>query len=186
MTANSYTLKLESCQEKSERRLAWFGWIDKHFSNADWFGTLTFQDYKSTYNAKRYFWKWLRQVNHKRWGNKLQRAGASVSWVLGEEKQERGALHYHCLLKNVTALMRNEFGKIWWDITGGYGKILPSSGTTAIAYITKYILKDGIIDLDICDNITGQRLTPDDLVGTEAERGRQGVLTGFYLPLEAK
>lgn len=185
MTEKEYNNKVRTCQEKSELKLAWTQWVYQYFHSADWFGTLTFHDYKSTYSAKRYFWKWLRWINHKRFGNKLQRQGYSVSWTLGEEKQGRGALHYHILMKNVNALMRNEAGKAWWSITGGYGKILRSTGMTAVQYITKYIVKDGSLDIDIRDN-TGQHLNLDDPDGsTKAEEGRQEVLTGFYLPSEA-
>lgn len=188
MTEKEYNQRVADCQAKSELKSEWVKWGIKNFASADystWFGTLTYRNYRSPEAAKKDFIKWLRVINIKRFGKKLARYGASVSWMLGQEYQARGQVHFHNVIKNTDALMRNWAGKAWWDITGGYGKILPSAGVSAVEYIGKYISKDGQLDIDIRDDNTGQRLDLTTQSATEAERGRAERLKGFSLPLDA-
>jgi len=178
--------RLKQINEKRERRKVWiYKVILNNDIEWDWFATLTFRDSKSTYSAKRYFNRWLRKLNRRIFGGKAKYQDVSIPWVLAEERQDRGAIHYHVLLGFTDSLMRNEWGKKWWELTGGYGKIDRTRLKGAVYYVTKYIMKDGDLDVDIRTQ-SGQRLTLDDpAIATQAEAGRVEALTGVPLPADA-
>jgi hypothetical protein len=178
-------LKSQEIKDKLTRRQAWEGFINQHSTPWDWFATLTFKDFKSIYSAQRHFIRWTRLINREIFRGRAKRDGASISWVAGYEKQERGALHIHALLANTDHLMRNHWAKVWWQHTGGYADVCQARIQGATHYLTKYILKDGEIDIDLYDE-AGQRLTLDDPAGyTEAERGSAHAIASLQLPLEA-
>ena len=185
MIDKEYNLQVKECQEKFLRRSAWEGFINRDTIPWDWFATLTFKDFKSQYSAQRHFARWTRLINRKQFGSRSKYEDISIPWVAGYEKQSRGAIHIHALIGNVDQLMRNHWAKVWWENTGGYASILPAQIKGATHYLSKYILKDGDIDIELRNN-TGQRLTLDDPEGyPKAEKGSQEVLPGFLLPLEA-
>jgi len=149
----------------------------------DWYCTLTFSSpLITTQLADRKYRRWINHINREVLGSHYKRG---VPWIRATEFQRSGRIHYHALLGQVHALRRLSWMDYWekgWPElkiesletkTGraltsyevppdgcGYARIWPYRSTGGAAhYLTKYLLKGGVIDLYLP---TG---TPDRLAG---------------------
>lgn len=120
-----------------------------------WFATFTFKEAIHPEAADKKFRYWVSKVAEsylgKNWRTKPKR---EPQWVRGLEWQKRQVLHYHALVTNlpreyVEFAWRVFFRQVWAGLdNGGYGRIDACDGGAAVyAYLTKYVVKGGEIDV---------------------------------------
>lgn len=137
----------------------------------DWYCTLTFGSLLvNAQLADRKYRRWINHINREVLGSHYKQG---IPWIRATEFQRSGRIHYHALLGNVQALRRLSWMDYWekgWPElkmesfktnTGrvltsyevppdgcGYARIWPYRSTGGAAhYLTKYLLKGGVIDL---------------------------------------
>ena len=126
------------------------GWEKWVMSLADWqhFVTLTFKDFQTRDQAEHAFRFLLRVLNTDLFGKHYTRTVGHCycSYVVGFEKQTRGALHMHVLFDR--PINFNLIHRIWCgdpkNPRFGFAFIKPvEDAQGAVEYISKYISKDG-------------------------------------------
>lgn len=97
------------------------------------FVTLTFADNVTDIKQANYEWKKFKQRLESRIGYKLQ-------YLVVIEFQERGAIHYHCVMFNLSYIDSNDLAGIW---NNGFIKINRIDRVDNVgAYVCKYMTKD--------------------------------------------
>jgi len=120
-----------------------------------WFCTFTFTEDVHPERAGKLFRLFIRKLNRQLYGAHFERRGREgVFWVLAWEYQQRGVLHFHALLGDVEDLNARARRLSWMDAWHGFG---PPAGFARIeaiesqdavrAYVTKYVVKGGQVDL---------------------------------------
>ena len=86
----------------------------------------------------------------KHWGNR----GLGTQWVVGLERTKRGWPHAHACVRTplVDARDRDQldwgYWQRWFSETGGHCWLEPvRSQAAVVAYVTKYVVKDGELEL---------------------------------------
>lgn len=141
----------------------------------DWFVTLTFRREIHPEAADKKFSVWLSQLNCELHGRRWRKHGRMVRWARALEYQRRGVIHFHALLggENLTKLRRltwmdrwhhldeseagrrrkaaMRLGKKYFPTRGvftGYARIEPPESQGGVrGYVSKYLTKDGEIDI---------------------------------------
>ena len=115
-----------------------------------WFCTFTFRDPIHPEAADKLFRLWIRHLNRAAYGPRWdKKPHGCVSWVRALEWQKRGVLHYHALVACVPErehMQKDKWGDKWNE-WAGFARVDSYRSGGVIAYITKYILKGGEIDI---------------------------------------
>lgn len=161
LTTAEVAAKLEAGESlyDDSLQLAWVDLLNRY--PFTWFVTFTFKTAVHPENADKCFQLWIKQLNHFLYGKSKARKGLSVYWVRGLEWQKRDVIHYHAIIGDVTPLTerigfsRSQTEKssllywteLWWRI-GGMCRIEEIKSAESVnKYISKYIAKDGEIDV---------------------------------------
>ena len=151
-------------------REAWSQWLSAE--KWDVFLTLTdpgLSHPEHMYKRFRYF---ENSVNRKLYGNHFKRRGKGIETIVGLERQQRGSVHAHGLIRLPDHDAKNptQFSWRYWQKfaseLGGWARLdIPRSNTDVVAYVTKYVVKDG--DLVIGDNFdpNNPRIVENSLLG---------------------
>ena len=106
------------------------------------------------YKRFRYF---ENSVNRRLYGNNFKRRGQGIETICGLERQTRGSVHCHSLIRLPDHDVKDplQFSWRYWQKfateLGGWARLdIPKSNADVVAYVTKYVVKDG--DLIIGDN----------------------------------
>jgi len=93
---------------------AWLSMIKK-YEPYDWFVTLTFKDPVHIDVADRRFKRWVIDINKALYGGNYVKKKKGVTWFKAMERQERGVLHFHCLMgsPDMYRLRRDQYMKTW-------------------------------------------------------------------------
>jgi len=141
--SNIYTLSNYSAYDIRD---AWCEFLGRW--QWEWFATLTFRDTvhpESADKAFRYFTSKLnRQLYGPRW---FKKAHGGIPWVRALEYQRRGVIHFHALFADVEGASRVSWMDEWCEIAGIARIEAIKNRRAARRYITKYVLKDGNIEL---------------------------------------
>lgn len=126
----------------------------------DWFTSQTFRLSTHPEAADKLFRVWISMLNRHLYGPRWHKQKKSVYWVRALEWQKRGVLHFHALVSapdrisaNGSSVSLNLLAKrlYWmdqWNTLAGFARIeKPDSATAVVNYCTKYILKDGDLEL---------------------------------------
>ena len=114
-----------------------------------WFVTLTFPHEIHPEAADKLFRVWSRQVNQCAFGTASRKDPArQMVYARGTERQKRGVIHYHAVAFNTGFVGRREAMELWHQYSGGIARIYaPDEIGNVCAYVTKYVVKGGEIDL---------------------------------------
>jgi hypothetical protein len=115
-----------------------------------WFCTLTFRESVHPEQAFKLFRVWTNEINRQLYGRRWHKRGDGIYWVLAWEYQQRGVLHFHALLGDVSDLNT----KVWrlermdrWDELAGIARVEDIQGHVAVErYVSKYVVKGGLLD----------------------------------------
>lgn len=139
------------------------GWVQllKRY-RFEWFVTFTFRDEVHPENADKAFRVWIRLLNEFLHGRRASASTAKqVFWVRALEWQKRGVIHFHALIGDTQPIAdRIAFGTdkadkscllFWcerWFSMAGICRIEAIKSDDAVyEYVSKYIAKDGEIDV---------------------------------------
>lgn len=115
----------------------------------EWFGTFTFKgEYIAPEAADKRWRVWVSQANRELYGPRWWKRGRGIRWVRALEMQRRGVLHYHALLGGVQDLNPLGWMDRWENLDTGMARIGRVESTAAVtAYVSKYVVKGGELDL---------------------------------------
>jgi len=85
-----------------------------------------------------------RQLYGPRW---YKKAHGGIPWARGLEYQRRDVIHFHALFLNVKGLRRLSCMDLWNEIAGIARIEAVKDGLAARRYLTKYVSKEGEIDM---------------------------------------
>ena len=112
-----------------------------------------------TNNANIFYFE--NSVNRSLYGNNYRRRGQGIESVVGLERQQRGSVHAHGLIRlpDHDATDPLQFSWRHWQKfaseLGGWARLdIPRSNTDVVAYVTKYVVKDG-------DLVLGENFRPN-------------------------
>jgi hypothetical protein len=137
------TLQLEAHKEYT-------GWL----SNEIWDCFLTLTDPglshpEAMYKRTRYY---MNTINRFLYGRNFYKRGQGIEHVIGLERQKRGSVHSHSLIRfpDHDISDRNQFNIIDWNQRandlGGWAKLeRPRDSKQTVDYVTKYVCKGGEI-----------------------------------------
>jgi len=114
----------------------------------EWFCTLTFRDIVHPEAANKSFRYFTSKLNRQLYGPRwYKKAHGGIPWVRALEYQRRGVIHFHAMFADVAGVRRLTFMDEWGKIAG-FARIEAIKDKWAVRrYITKYVLKDGEIEL---------------------------------------
>lgn len=103
-------------------------------------------------------WRYLENsINRNLYGNNFRRRGQGIETVFGLERQSRGSVHAHGLVRLPDHDIRDplQFSLRHWQKfatdLGGWALLeIPKSSGDVVAYVSKYVTKEG--DLHIGEN----------------------------------
>ena len=129
---------------------AWVDFLDPYVW--DWFGTLTFEDAVHPERANKLYRKFTNDLNRDLYGRRWsQKSHGGVFWVRSSEYQIRGVLHYHFLMSAIkdlnTSARRLSWMDYWYSLAGIARIEAVAKHAAAVMYVTKYVIKGGVIDL---------------------------------------
>ena len=143
---------------KVDLQKAWVNFIEK-FEPYRWFVTLTFKDETHPEQADKRYFRWIRHINEVLYGKRWREHQEGTTWFKAVEYQDRGTLHFHCLLGGeVWKLKRLDWMKAWetncmntHEVVNGFARIFEYDYKQgAISYVSKYVFKNGgEIDMNI-------------------------------------
>ena len=118
----------------------------------DWFGTLTFEKDVHPEKGSKLYKKLINDLNRSLYGRRwMNMPHEGVFWVRSSEFQKRGSLHYHFLMGsevNLNTRSRRLYWMDYWKKIAGFARIEDvGKREAALSYVTKYVVKDGEIDL---------------------------------------
>jgi len=137
------------------------GWVEfiKRFEPYEWYVTLTFKDPKHPESADKAFFRWIRYINECLYGRRYREKKKGVTYIKCMEYQKRDVIHFHCLIADphLYKLKRLTFMQAWEHdcgssnvVVNGYARVLQYDARGgAVNYCSKYVMKDGEIDLYI-------------------------------------
>lgn len=137
---------------------AWTGFIsdlEEKYGQYQWFGHFTFAEPLHPEQANKRWMRFVREINTKLYGRRFREHGDGITWARGQENQRRDAIHFHGFFGNgVKKLRRLDFMDIWQGMCEGYCRIWPYDGKmNAVSYITKYVVKEGDIDVFVPNSL---------------------------------
>lgn len=102
--------------------------------NWDWFATLTFKSFPTTYTAQNKLKRWLRAIE--------SQEKRKIGYYKAMEFTKVGVPHFHLLMGNLDGVRRDKYWESWFR-ENGRARILPyNSKLGAGYYLTKYVVKD--------------------------------------------
>jgi len=115
----------------------------------EWFCTLTFKFEIHPEAADKSFRYFVSKLNRQLYGPRWhKKAYGGIPWVRGLEYQQREVIHFHALFSNVKDLRRLSCMDLWDKIVVGWARIEAiKNKRAACRYITKYVVKEGNIEL---------------------------------------
>ncbi len=129
----------------------WAIYLDNPSFDWCWYGHLTFKDFPHPESANKCFNKFINIINRASFGRNFYKdEKKGVTWSRGTEYQDRGSIHYHCLIGFVKPeLNRFDFMRIWYQMAGLSRIYLFKRNKGAEYYMSKscYAWKRGEIDL---------------------------------------
>jgi len=137
----------------------WAKWLNE--LPWDMYHTLTFKDRTAPEQAEKEFHRYVRRINERLYGKRYRKKGTAINWARALEYQKRGVIHFHCLTNGTMPVKYSDLRHLWNTVSDNTGfsyieKYDPGKGATA--YLSKYVVKDGDIDVFInkehvrCDN----------------------------------
>ena len=131
-----------------------------------WFGNFTFADHVHPERANKCWRVFISKLNRSLYGRNWKRKdNQGVAWVRAIEYQKRGVIHFHALLADIKDMNHTCRRLTWmdeWEALAGYARIYkPASVEDCTRYVTKYVIKDG--EIDVSDNLERFRNIKDML-----------------------
>ena len=136
-------------------RGAWGSWIAAQ--PWDLFVTLTSEKQTHPEAMLKRFRYCTHKVNDHVYGRRWQRRAEGLQWVAGIERTKQGWPHSHAVVRFPGRDIRGAEGRNvfdlgywqkWMSNTGGYSWLeLPRSEQAVVQYVTKYVVKDGELEL---------------------------------------
>ena len=106
---------------------------------------------EAMYKRTRYFFN---LINRKLYGRNFYKRGVGIEYVIGLERQKRGSVHSHSLIRlpDHDINNRSAFSIIDWNEEatklGGWAKLeRPRNSNDVVDYVTKYVCKGGEVFL---------------------------------------
>jgi len=140
---------------KSSLRGAWGDWIGRQ--PWDLFVTLTSEDRTHPEAMLKRFRYCMAKASDHVYGRNWDRRGDGLQWVVGIERHLSGNPHCHAVVRFPMVDIRGADGRAIFDLgywqqrftdTGGFAWLeLPRSEQAVVNYVTKYIVKDGDLEL---------------------------------------
>lgn len=163
--SQSPSIKLDTVQKLSSSGFVKVdlkeGWVEfiKRFEPYEWYVTLTFKDPKHPEAADKAFKRWIIYINECLYGRHYRDKKKGVTYFKCMEYQKRDVVHFHCLIgdPHLYKLKRLTFMQAWEHdcsssnvVVNGYARVLKYDARGgAVNYCSKYVMKDGEIDLYI-------------------------------------
>lgn len=104
---------------------------------------------EAMYKRTRFY---MNQVNKHLYGKRYWKQGKGIEHVIGLERQTRGSVHSHSLIRlpehdanDPTVFSLRDWQKIAQDLGGFAWLERPQSSERTVNYVTKYVCKDGEI-----------------------------------------
>lgn len=111
-------------------------------------------------------------MNTALYGKKFHKRGKGIEYVIGLERQKRGSVHSHSLIRlpDHDAKCRDQFPLGYWHKTindlGGYSRIeVPNDNIKTVDYVTKYVCKEGELTFSETFNPNAPRSINHTLLG---------------------
>ena len=154
----------------SASREAWSTWL----SQEKWDVFLTLTDPGMSHPEHMYKrWRYFENsVNRHLYGNNFKRKGKGIETVVGLERQQRGSVHAHGLIRlpDHNARDPRQFSwKYWQNFAtelGGWARLdIPRSNQDVVDYVTKYVTKEGDLILGPMFNPNAPRAHNQTLLG---------------------
>lgn len=151
-------------------REAWADWL----SHEPWdvFVTLTDPGLSHPEHMAKRFRYFENSINRTLYGNKFRKKGLGIETVVGLERQARGSVHAHGLVRLPDHDARNpqHFSLRYWQKfatdLGGWARLdVPRNSTDVVAYVTKYVCKEGDLILGRTFNPNNPRTVDKSLLG---------------------
>jgi hypothetical protein len=137
-------------QIKREAQKAYSEWLSTE--KWDLFLTLTdpgLSHPEAMYKRTRH---WMNLVNRDLYGRNYWKRTQGIEWVVGLERQTRGSVHSHSLIripthdvKDVAQFSLRHWQKVAQELGGHAWLELPTNSERTVNYVTKYVCKDGEI-----------------------------------------
>jgi len=144
----SSSSNFQNFNENSTREIrdAWCGFLGQW--DWQWFCTLTFRDVVHPESADKSFRYFTSKLNRQLYGPRwFKKAHGGIPWVRALEYQRRGVIHFHAMFADVEGVRRLSWMDEWDEIAG-YARIEAIKDKWRVRrYVTKYVLKDGEIEL---------------------------------------
>jgi len=127
-------------------RVAWCEFLSQW--DWQWFCTLTFRDIVHPEAADKSFRYFTSKLNRQLYGPRwFRKAHGGIPWVRALEYQRRGVIHFHAMFADVEGVRRLSWMDEWDEIAG-FARIEAIKNKWKVRrYLTKYVLKDGNIEL---------------------------------------
>ena len=139
---------LQSYELNHASRDAWAHWLSSE--RWDLFVTLTDPGLSHPEHMAKRFRYFENCVNRHLYGSKFRRRGQGIETVVGLERQQRGSVHAHGLVRLPDHDISNprHFSLRYWQKfasdLGGWSRLdRPRNSSDVVAYVTKYVVKDG-------------------------------------------
>lgn len=164
---------MELYELNQSSRKAWSDWLSAE--NWDVFLTLT-DPGLSHPEAMSKRWRYFENsVNRKLYGNNFKRRGQGIETIVGLERQTRGSVHAHGLIRlpdhdvsDPTQFSWRYWQKFATDLGGWAWLDIPRSNSDVVAYVTKYVVKGGDLILGPNFNPNKPRTVAQSLLGKAA------------------
>jgi len=115
------------------------------------------------------------------YGRHWDKRGTGLQWVTGLERTKQGWPHSHAVVRFPGVSIAGQEGRAIFDLgywqkrmtnTGGFAWLqIPRSGQAVVNYVTKYVVKDG--ELELSTGLDFAR-TPGQQLHLQTERGNAG------------
>jgi hypothetical protein len=136
-------------------REAWGAWIG--CQTWDLFVTLTSEKQTHPEAMLKRFRYCARKASDHVYGKNWERRQQGLQWVVGIERTKQGWPHSHAVVRFPGCDIRGQEGRQvfdlgywqkWFSGTGGFAWLeVPRSEQAVVAYVTKYVVKDGELEL---------------------------------------
>ena len=104
-------------------------------------------------HARKLFGVFVHWINHQLYGRGYYKhPGTGIYWVLAQEYQKNGQIHYHALMAaddDLNLVLSRKKAESKWQSLAGFAVIKPVTNrmTTVTDYVGKYVYKEGDIEL---------------------------------------
>lgn len=159
-------------------RGAWGSWIGSQ--PWDLFVTLTSEKQTHPEAMLKRFRYCMNKASDSLYGRSRKPSDARSQWVVGLERTKRGWPHSHAVVRFPNVDIRGPEGRArfdlgywqkWFSETGGFAWLeIPRSEQAVVQYVTKYVVKDG--ELEVSAQVEFARQTGQQFDLAPAGRGR--------------